>query len=71
MSNRYSQRGVSAQKEDVHLAIKNIDKGLYPKAFCKIIPDVITSSEDHALVMHAGRCRNKIFPCVCVLERDR
>lgn len=59
MSNRYIQRGVSAQKEDVHLAIKNIDKGLYPKAFCKIIPDVITSSDDHALVMHADGAGTK------------
>jgi phosphoribosylformylglycinamidine cyclo-ligase len=59
MSNRYSQRGVSAQKEDVHLAIKNIDKGLYPKAFCKIIPDFITSSDDHALVMHADGAGTK------------
>ena len=59
MSNRYSQRGVSAQKEDVHFAIKNIDKGLYPKAFCKIIPDVITSSDDHALVMHADGAGTK------------
>ena len=42
MSNSYSQRGVSAKKEDVHNAIKDIDKGLYPKAFCKIIPDLIT-----------------------------
>ena len=59
MSNRYSQRGVSAQKEDVHSAIKNIDKGLYPKAFCKIIPDYITSSKDHALVMHADGAGTK------------
>jgi len=59
MSNRYSQRGVSAQKEDVHSAIKNIDKGLYPKAFCKIIPDFITSSKDHALVMHADGAGTK------------
>ena len=59
MSNRYSQRGVSAQKEDVHNAIKDIDKGLYPKAFCKIIPDLITSSEDHALVMHADGAGTK------------
>jgi phosphoribosylformylglycinamidine cyclo-ligase len=59
MSNRYSQRGVSAQKEEVHSAIKNIDKGLYPKAFCKIIPDVITSSNDHALVMHADGAGTK------------
>ena len=59
MSNRYSQRGVSAQKEDVHLAIKNIDKGLSPKAFCKIMPDVSTSSDDHALVMHADGAGTK------------
>ncbi len=59
MSNRYSQRGVSAQKEDVHSAIKNINKGLYPKAFCKIIPDFITSSKDHALVMHADGAGTK------------
>jgi len=59
MSNRYSQRGVSAQKEDVHNAIKNINKGLYPKAFCKIIPDFITSSKDHALVMHADGAGTK------------
>src|SRR6056300_1112508 len=58
-SERYSQRGVSAQKEDVHKAIKNIDKGLYPKAFCKIIPDFITSSDDHALVMHADGAGTK------------
>ena len=59
MSNRYNQRGVSAKKEDVHSAIKNIDKGLYPKAFCKIIPDFITSSKDHALVMHADGAGTK------------
>lgn len=59
MSDRYSQRGVSAQKEDVHNAIKNIDKGLYPKAFCKIIPDVLTGSNDHALVMHADGAGTK------------
>jgi len=59
MSNRYNQRGVSAQKEDVHSAIKNIEKGLYPKAFCKIIPDFITSSKDHALVMHADGAGTK------------
>ena len=59
MSERYSQRGVSAQKEDVHQAIKNIDKGLYPKAFCKIIPDVLTGSEEHAIVMHADGAGTK------------
>jgi len=59
MSDRYKQRGVSAQKEDVHNAIKKIDKGLYPKAFCKIIPDYINSSEEHALVMHADGAGTK------------
>ena len=59
MSDRYSQRGVSAQKEDVHQAIKNIDKGLYPRAFCKIIPDVLTGSDAHALVMHADGAGTK------------
>ncbi len=53
MSDRYVKRGVSAQKEEVHQAIKKINKGLYPKAFCKIIPDVLTGSSAHALVMHA------------------
>ncbi len=53
------QRGVSASKEDVHNAIKNIDKGLYPKAFCKIIPDVLTSSEEHCVVMHADGAGTK------------
>jgi len=59
MSDRYAQRGVSAQKEDVHQAIKNVDKGLYPRAFCKIIPDVLTGSEDYALVMHADGAGTK------------
>ena len=59
MSNRYSQRGVSAQKEDVHKAIKKIDKGLYPKAFCKIIPDYISGSEEYAIVMHADGAGTK------------
>ena len=59
MSDRYHKRGVSSQKEDVHEAIKNIDKGLYPKAFCKIIPDIITGSSDHAIVMHADGAGTK------------
>ena len=59
MSDRYHQRGVSAQKEDVHNAIKNIDKGLFPKAFCKIIPDFLTGSDDHAVVMHADGAGTK------------
>jgi phosphoribosylformylglycinamidine cyclo-ligase len=59
MSDRYSLRGVSAQKEDVHNAIKKIDKGLYPQAFCKIIPDVLTGSTAHAIVMHADGAGTK------------
>jgi len=59
MSDRYHQRGVSAQKEDVHNAIKNIDKGLFPKAFCKIIPDFLSGSDDHAVVMHADGAGTK------------
>ena len=58
-SDRYKQRGVSAQKEDVHNAIKNIDKGLFPKAFCKIVPDHLTASEDHCIVMHADGAGTK------------
>jgi len=50
MSNRYKLRGVSSDKEDVHNAIKNQDKGLYPKAFCKILPDFLSGSNDHALL---------------------
>ena len=56
---RYSQRGVSASKEDVHNAIKNIDKGLFPNAFCKIVPDSLTGSESHCLVMHADGAGTK------------
>ena len=59
MSNLYNQRGVSAQKEDVHNAIRNTHKGLYPRAFCKIIPDILTSSKDHAIVMHADGAGTK------------
>ena len=58
-SERYNQRGVSASKEDVHKAIKNIDKGLYPKAFCKIVPDHLTQDEDYCLVMHADGAGTK------------
>ena len=56
---RYSQRGVSAAKEDVHNAIKNIDKGLFPKAFCKIVPDHLTGDSDYCLVMHADGAGTK------------
>lgn len=56
---RYAQRGVSSQKEDVHAAIKNVDKGLFPKAFCKITPDYLTGSDEHCLVMHADGAGTK------------
>jgi len=59
MNERYQQRGVSASKEDVHEAIKNMDKGLYPKAFCKIVPDHLTGSEQHCIVMHADGAGTK------------
>src|SRR6218665_1598240 len=58
-SKRYAQRGVSASKEDVHAAIKNIDKGLFPKAFCKIIPDHLTGDADYCLIMHADGAGTK------------
>ncbi len=56
---RYNQRGVSASKEDVHNAIKNIDKGLYPKAFCKIIPDILGGDEAYCNIMHADGAGTK------------
>ena len=59
ISKRYAQRGVSAGKEDVHNAIKNIDKGLFPKAFCKIVPDYLTNDEDYCLIMHADGAGTK------------
>ncbi|MBP6623787.1 MAG: phosphoribosylformylglycinamidine cyclo-ligase [Chitinophagaceae bacterium] len=59
MSDLYSKRGVSAQKEDVHHAIKNLDKGLFPNAFCKILPDNLTGSDDHCCIMHADTAGTK------------
>ena len=60
MSNeRYMQRGVSASKEDVHNAIKNVDKGLYPQAFCKIIPDLLGGDPDYCNLMHADGAGTK------------
>lgn len=56
---RYSKRGVSSQKEDVHAAIKNIDKGLYPKAFCKIVPDLLGGDPDYCNIMHADGAGTK------------
>lgn len=59
ISKRYAQRGVSAGKEDVHNAIKNVDKGLFPKAFCKIVPDYLTGDDDYCLIMHADGAGTK------------
>jgi phosphoribosylformylglycinamidine cyclo-ligase len=57
--NRYNQRGVSASKEDVHNAIKKIDKGIFPQAFCKIIPDIIAGDENYCNIMHADGAGTK------------
>ena len=59
ISKRYALRGVSAGKEDVHNAIKNVDKGLFPKAFCKIVPDHLTGDDDYCLIMHADGAGTK------------
>lgn len=59
ISKRYAQRGVSAGKEDVHNAIKKVDKGLFPKAFCKIVPDHLTGDENYCLIMHADGAGTK------------
>ncbi len=59
MDKRYSLRGVSATKEDVHSAIRNIDKGLFPKAFCKIIPDILGGDPDYCNIMHADGAGTK------------
>lgn len=56
---RYNQRGVSASKEDVHNAIKNIDKGIFPKAFCKIIPDILGGDPEYCNIMHADGAGTK------------
>ena len=58
-NSRYSARGVSATKEDVHEAIKDVDKGLFPKAFCKIVPDYLGGSDEHCVVMHADGAGTK------------
>jgi putative phosphoribosylformylglycinamidine cyclo-ligase len=59
MNNRYMQRGVSAAKEDVHNAIKNIDKGIFPQAFCKIIPDILGGDDEYCNIMHADGAGTK------------
>lgn len=58
-SDRYNQRGVSASKEDVHQAIKNLDKGLFPKAFCKVVPDTLAGDPDYCTIMHADGAGTK------------
>jgi phosphoribosylformylglycinamidine cyclo-ligase len=58
-ADRYSQRGVSASKEDVHHAIKSIDKGIFPKAFCKIVPDLLAYDENYCTIMHADGAGTK------------
>jgi phosphoribosylformylglycinamidine cyclo-ligase len=59
IDSRYNLRGVSSSKEDVHNAIKNIDKGIYPKAFCKIIPDILGGDKDYCNIMHADGAGTK------------
>ncbi|WP_339916334.1 AIR synthase related protein [Yeosuana marina] len=59
ISKRYALRGVSASKEDVHNAIKNVDKGLFPQAFCKIVPDYLTGDDAYCLIMHADGAGTK------------
>ncbi|HEX2975060.1 MAG TPA: AIR synthase related protein, partial [Bacteroidales bacterium] len=56
---KYSKRGVSSQKEDVHAAIKNIDKGLFPKAFCKVVPDLLGNDPGYCNIMHADGAGTK------------
>ena len=58
-STRYAQRGVSSSKEEVHQAIQNVDKGLFPSAFCKIVPDYLGGSNDHCVIMHADGAGTK------------
>ena len=66
MSNqRYMMRGVSASKEDVHNAIKNIDKGIFPQAFCKIIPDILGGDPEYCNIMHADGEPNRAWP-ICI-----
>ncbi|MFA0961965.1 AIR synthase-related protein [Roseivirga sp. BDSF3-8] len=59
MQDRYARRGVSADKEDVHNAIKKVDKGLFPKAFCKIVPDLLSGDENWCTIMHADGAGTK------------
>jgi phosphoribosylformylglycinamidine cyclo-ligase len=58
-NSRYQMRGVSSDKEDVHAAIKNVNKGLFPKAFCKVVPDFLGNDDDYCIVMHADGAGTK------------
>ncbi len=58
-TSKYTRRGVSSKKEDVHRAIKNLDRGLYPNAFCKILPDILGGDEEYCNVMHADGAGTK------------
>ena len=71
MSNqRYMMRGVSASKEDVHNAIKNIDKGIFPQAFCKIIPDILGGDPEYCNIMHADvQEPNRAWP-ICIGKKQ-
>ena len=69
----YRRRGVSADKEDVHAAIKNIDKGLFPQAFCKIMPDIMGGDPDYCNLMHADGAGTKsslAYPYWCEMPRQ-
>ena len=71
MSNqRYMMRGVSASKEDVHNAIKNIDKGIFPQAFCKIIPDILGGDPEYCNIMHADGAGTKSSLATCTGKRQ-
>ena len=59
MSDRCSRRGASATKEEVHSAIRHVDKGLFPGAFCKVVPDYLGGMEDHCIIMHADGAGTK------------
>ena len=65
---RYMMRGVSAMKEDVHAAIKNIDKGIFPQAFCKIIPDILGGDPDYCNIMQMVRVLNQVW-LICIGKR--
>ena len=58
-NDRYTLRGVSANKQDVHNAIKNVGKGLFPSAFCKIVPDYLSNDDDFCIIMHADGAGTK------------